>query len=305
MGNTYDVIIIGAGPAGLSAGLYTSRARLSTLLLEQKTPGGQVMNVERVENYPGLANVTGTELGSSMLKQAREYGAKLAMAEATGVAVAPEQIAVRTSAGDYRCSALIIASGAHPKKLNVPGEEEFANKGVFYCATCDGAHFANKVVAVAGGGDSAITEALNLCRIASEVVIIEIMPALTATSVLQDRAHANPKIEVLCGVKIEAILGDERVKSLQLLDTETQQRGTLDIDGILVHVGRMPSTDYLKGVVPLDKNGFILVNDWMETEVPGIFAAGDVRHNSAMQIVSACGDGAVAAISVCKKLRAG
>lgn len=302
MEKIYDIAIIGTGPAGLSAGLYASRAKLNTLLLEKESFGGQVMNIELVENYPGLVNIEGKELGANMLTQIRQFDSELVLAEVNRIKIEDALISVEAGMDRYRCNALIIASGSHPKKLGVPGEQEYADKGVFYCAACDGARFANKVVAVAGGGNSAITEALNLTRIVSEIIIIEIMPELSATSVLCDKVFSNPKIEVLCGVKIEAIWGDDRVKSLDLLDMETQRKGTLDVDGILVHIGRKPNTAFLDGVAPSNEEGFIIVNDRMETEIPGIYAAGDVRLNSPMQIISACGDGAAAALSVIKYL---
>ena len=302
MGREFDVSIIGSGPAGLTAGIYTSRAKLRTVLLEKENFGGYVTNIELVDNFPGSANISGQKLSANMLAQIRQFDIQLAMAEATGIIVDEKGITVETDGDRYECNAMIIASGANPRKLDVPGEEEFSGKGVFYCATCDGAHFQDKAVAVAGGGDSALTEALNLTRICHEVIIIEIMPELTATSIIRDKVLNNPKIDVLCGVSIERINGDERVRSLDLFDTETQSKGTLDVDGILIHVGRKPNTGFLNGIVRLSEDGFILVDDRMETKTPGIFAAGDVRHNSPMQIVSACGDGAVAATSVIKKI---
>ncbi|MFC1985636.1 NAD(P)/FAD-dependent oxidoreductase [Chloroflexota bacterium] len=210
---------------------------------------------------------------------------------------------VKTDQGDYRSKALIIAGGAHPKKLGVPGEQEFADKGVFYCATCDGPRFANKVVAVAGGGDSGMTEALLLSRLVSKVYVVELLPNLTGTKTIQERISSNPKIEAKCGVKIEAIRGDDQVKALDLVDAQTGQRSALEVDGILVWVGLEANTDYLGGKLPLDEKGQILVNDQMETEIPGVFAVGDIRHNSLMQISTAVGDGATAALYLEKYIR--
>jgi thioredoxin reductase (NADPH) len=303
MDGTYDVIIIGAGPAGLTAGLYTSRSKLSTLIIEKETLGGELVNRDLIENYPGYPDgILGPELSGNMLNQAMNYGAEFQLGEVEQIKIDGNRKVVQTSSGEYSGKAIIIAGGAHNKKLAVPGEQEFADKGVFYCATCDGPHFADKVVAVAGGGDSGITEGIFLTRLVSKVIIIEMLPQCTATKILQDRAFSNPKIEVKCGSKIEAIIGDERVKALDLLNIQTGERSTLEVDGILVHIGIEPNTDYLSGTVPLDSKGYVLVNEKMETEIPGVFAAGDIRLNSAWQIATAVGDGATAALSLVKYL---
>jgi len=293
----YDVIIIGSGPAGLTAGLYTARARLSTLLLERESFGGFLPNIDRIENYPGFSEgLPGAELAQGMTSQAMDYGVEIQFAEAVEIELG-EKYLVKTTGGDYRGRAIIIAGGARHKKLGVPGEEELTGKGVAYCAVCEGGAFSNQVVAVAGGGDAGITEGLYLTRLASKVIVIEVMPQLTATKILQERALANPKIEIRCGTKIEAIAGDNHVRRLELLDVGKGQRSTLDVGGIFIHIGLEPNTDYLKGVVPLDSNGQILVNSRLETEIPGIFAAGDIQCNSKQQVVTAAGDGATAALS--------
>ena len=299
----YDVIIIGAGPAGLTAGLYASRAELRTLIIEGETIGGELVNRDLIENYPGYPDgILGPELGAKMMSPVMNYGAEIRLTEVQQVKIEGSHRGVKTSQGDYLGKAIIIAGGAHHKKLGVPGEQEFADKGVFYCATCDGPRFADKVVAVAGGGDSGITEGLFLTRFVSRVMIIEMLPQLTATVILQERAFSNPKIEIKCGIKIEAIRGDEQVEALDLLNIKAGQRSVVDVDGILVHVGIEPNSNYLRGVVPLDSKGHILVNDNMETEIPGVFAAGDIRHHSPMQIATAVGDGATASLSVSKYL---
>lgn len=299
MDEIYDIIIIGAGPAGLTAALYTSQARLRTLVIEKETLGGELTNRDLIENYPGYPDgILGPELGSKMLTQVMNCGTEIQVGEAKQVEIKGDYKAVTTSQGDYLGRAIIIAGGAHPKKLGIPGEQEFTNKGVFYCATCDGPRFADKVVAVAGGGDSGITEGLFLTRLASKVIIIEMLSQCTATKMLQDRAFSNPNMEIKCGSKIEAIIGDERVKALNLLDMQTGERSALEVDGILVRIGLEPNTDYLSGIVPFDNRGHILANEKMETAIPGVFTAGDIRHNSAMQIATAVGDGATAATSV-------
>jgi len=303
MDTIYDAVIIGAGPAGLTAGLYTSRAKLPTLIIERETVGGELMNRDLIENYPSYPDgILGPELGSNMLRQVMSYGTKISLGEVERIQIEGDYRVVRTPQGDYRGKAIVIACGAHPKKLGVPGEQEFADKGVFYCAVCDGPGFANKVVAVVGGGDSGITEGLFLAKFVSRVIVVEMLPRLTATGILQGRVFSDPKMEIKCGSRIEAIVGDEEVKALELLDIQTGERSTLPVDGVLVHIGLEPNTGYLTGTVPLDSKGQIMVNEKMETEVPGIFAAGDIRHNSPMQIATAVGDGATAALSLGKYL---
>lgn len=298
MGEIYDVIIIGSGPAGLTAGLYTSRSKLRTLIIEKGALGGELANRDLIENYPGYPDgILGPELSSRMVNQAMNYGTEIQLGEVERIQTNGNRKVVKASFGEFACKAIIIAGGAYNRKLGVPGEEEFVDRGVFYCATCDGPRFANKVVAVAGGGDSGITEGLFLARLVSKVIIIEMLPQCTATKILQDRAFSNPKIEIRCDCKIEAIIGDEQVKALDLLHVQTGERSTLEVDGILVHIGLEPNTDYLSGAVPLDSNGCVLVNEKMETKIPGVFAAGDIRHNSQQQVITAAGDGAVAALS--------
>ena len=306
MDANYDAIIVGGGPAGLAAALYAARSRVKTLILERETPGGELMNIDMVENYPGYPDgVLGPDLGSNMMMQATKFGAELQFADVKQIVPGTGEQLLKTTQGDFRTKAVIIASGSHSKKLGVPGEEEFTNKGVFYCATCDGPRFAGKVVAVAGSGDSGLSEALFLTGFVAKVLVIEILPQLMANKTLQERVLANPKIEVRCGTKIEAIRGKEHVELLEVADMKTGQKSSLKADGLLVRVGLAANTAYLKGTLPMTPVGQILVNDLMETAVPGIFAAGDVRHNSPMQIVTAVGDGATAAMRMLKYLGVG
>jgi thioredoxin reductase (NADPH) len=299
----YDAIIVGSGPAGLTSGLYTSRARLSTLVIEQKTPGGRLIERDKVENYPGYPDgVLGPELASRMLTQTMNCGAETVAGQVEGLLTDGDYRVVRTSTVDYVGRAVIIASGALPKKLGVPGEVEFANKGVFYCATCDGPRMANKIAAVAGGGDSGVTEALLLARIASKVVIVEALQRMSASKILQERVASDPRIEVRCGVQIEQICGDQEVKSLNLVNTRTKRKDILEVQGVLVWVGLQANTAWLKGTIPLDERGQIIVDTGLGTTIPGVFAAGDVRQHSPMQISTAVGDGATAALSAIRYL---
>ena len=303
MDTTYEVIIVGGGPAGLTAALYTSRAKLSTMIIEQESVGGELMNRDQIENYPGYPDgILGPDLGSNMMTQAMNHGAEIEVSEVEGIEIDGVYKVVKTAEGHYRAKAVILASGAHPRKLGIPGEEEFIDNGVFYCATCDGPRFAGKTVAVAGSGDSGLTEALFLARFVSKVVVFELLPYVTANKTLQERAFANPKITARCGYRIEAIRGDDEVKELELLEAQTGQKSTMEADGILVHVGLEPNTDYLKRSLTLSANGQVPINEIMETEITGVFAAGDIRHNSPMQISTAIGDGAAAALSLGKYL---
>jgi thioredoxin reductase (NADPH) len=308
----YDVIIVGCGPAGLAAGLYAGRARLKVLLLGRESAGGGMRTIELVENYPGFPEgVSGAKLGLEMMKQAMKYGLEFKLAEVEGVELREDYkvikakliMAGQTEEVTYLAKAVIIAGGAHPKKLGVSGESQFTGKGVSYCGVCDGPQFTERVVAVAGGGDAGLTEALYLTRLASKVIVIELMPQLTASKTLQERALAKPKIEIRCGTKIEAITGHDQVKELQLLDVLTSQRTTLQVGGIVVRIGLEPNTGYLKGLLPLDSEEYVLVNEEMETAIPGVFAAGDIRHGSARQVATAVGDGVTAAISVCRLIK--
>jgi thioredoxin reductase (NADPH) len=294
----WDAIIIGGGPAGLTAGLYLCRGNWRTLLFEKESVGGYIMNVETIENYPGFPEgVIGSELGMEMKNQAVKYGLKIERAEVMAVQDSPGQKTVTLQDGrSYTASALVIAGGSVPKKLGVPGEEKFHDNGVIYCAFCHGGEFVDRVLAVCGGGDSGLTETLYMANLASKVIIIEAMPELTATAVLQDRARENPKIEIRCGVKVAAITGDSQVEGIELI-MESGEKETLKVDGVLVHVGLDPNTDYLESSVPLDEQRQIKVNQRMETEIPGIFAAGDIRTGSPCQVSAAVGDGAIAGIA--------
>jgi len=295
----YDVIIIGGGPAGLSAGLYASRARLSTLLIEKAIFGGQIANAAHVENYPGFPDgISGLELSELMYQQAIKYGLETLAAAVTAIELGEKGKVVKTSEGEYQAKAVIIAGGAEHNRLGVPGEERLLGKGVSYCATCDGPLFGDQVVAVVGGGDSAVEEALVLTRFASKVILIHRRDQLRASKLHQERAFANGKMEFLWDTVVEEILGQDKVEGLSLRNVKTGERSNLEVSAVFIYVGLHPSTEFVKGLISLDPDGHIPTNEGMETEIAGIFAAGDVRQNSARQVITAAGDGATAALSV-------
>ncbi len=300
---SYQVIIIGGGPAGLTAGLYCARSRLRTLLVEKEIIGGQITYAERVENFPGFPKgVSGIELGQLIHEQATSYGLETLLAEVTRVERGSRHNLVGTSEGDFTAEAIIIASGSRFRRLGVPGETEFVGKGVSFCATCDAPFFKGKMVAVVGGGDAAITEALHLSKFASLVKVIHRRRELRASKINQERARAQYNIEFIWDSVVSRIEGEGVVRKLVLKSTRDGKISTLEVDGVFVAIGSEPNTALWRGLLPLDEAGYIVTNELMETNVPGIFAAGDVRHNSARQAITAAGDGATAAISAEKFL---
>ncbi len=297
MDREYDIIIIGGGPAGLTAGIYAARARRNTVLVERGFTGGQIVNAEKVENFPGFPEgVSGFDLGHLMYEQAINCGLNVETAEATGVKLNEKQRVVQTTAGDLVAPVVIVAGGAKRQTLGVPGEADFIGKGVSYCATCDAAFFRDQPVAVVGGGDDAISEALHLAKFASRVTVIHRRNQLRATRILQERAFSEPKIQFLWDTTVDIIEGEAFVTVLRLNSVPTGKKSNLEVSGIFVAIGFRPDTDYLHGVVPLDEAGQVITNERMETGVPGIFAAGAIRRSSGRQAITAAGDGATAAI---------
>jgi len=293
----YEVVIIGGGPAGLTAGIYAARARLKSLLVEKGAAGGWIINAGVVENYPGFPDgVNGLELADAMQRQAVKFGLEMLTAEVNGIGLKGEQKILKTSEGDITARAVIVAGGSDRVKLGVPGEEEFTGRGVAYCAVCDGYFYRDVPVAVVGGGNAAMNEALELTKFASRVYVIHRRGELRATKILQERAFADKKIEFLWETVVEAIEGQDKVKRLRLKNVKTGKKSSLDISGVFVAVGFRPNTGYLKNMVALEDNGTIITNEKMETNVPGILAAGDIRSSSIRQVAAAVGDGAVAAV---------
>ena len=293
----YDVVVIGGGPAGLAAGLYAGRARLSTLVLERGVPGGQASTTYRVENYPGFTDgVLGPELMQQMERQAGAFGAVIETLDVDKLQLAGGQFIIRGGEESRSARTVIVATGTEPAKLGVPGEVEFRGRGVSYCATCDGAFFKAREIAVVGGGDSAIEEAIFLTRFASRVNVIHRRDQLRATRVLQERAFGNPKVNFLWNSVVVEILGENRVRSLLIKNVKTGELRELPVDGVFIYVGTRPNTAFLEDILKLDPNGYIVTDERMRTEVPGLFAAGDVRKKELRQIVTAVADGAIAAV---------
>jgi len=296
----YEVIIIGGGPAGLTAGLYTSRAGLKSLLVERGVFGGQIMNAALVENYPGFPQgISGLELGSLMHQQATKYGLEIVTAEVTGIAQG-QPYSVSTTEGSFEAVAIIIAAGSEYRKLGVLGEERLSGHGVSYCATCDGFLFRDREIAVVGGGDTAITDALELTRHAKKVYVIHRRDQLRAAKVLRERAFAQPKLELIWTTVVEEILGEKLLSGLELRNVKTGQHSILEIAGVFVAVGLMPNSQSFFKIVDLDDAGYIITDETMATSAPGVFAAGDIRRNSPRQVSAAVGDGVTAAMSAFK-----
>jgi len=294
----YDVIIVGAGPAGLSAAIYSARGGLKTAIFEKAMIGGQINVTDEVENYPGFEEpLAGFDLTEKMHLQAERFGAEFIEEEITAIGLEGLCKIVETAEGKYRAKSVIICTGAHPRRLNVPGEEQFTGRGVSYCATCDGALYRDKVVAVVGGGDSAIEEGLFLTRFAKKVHVIHRRDSLRAQKIIQERAFKNPKMEFIWDSVVQEIRGEDKVRELEIYNRKTNQITHLPVDGIFIHVGILPNNELLESRLALDSAGFVLTDENMHTNVPGIYAAGDIRHTVLRQVVTATSDGAIAAWS--------
>ena len=294
-----DVLIIGGGPAGLTAGIYAGRGQLDVVIVEKGLPGGQIAQTEEVENYPGFETaIAGPELAQRMVRQAERFGARIVMDEIDGVAAEGERFRVRGYERDYLARAVIVATGANPRRLGVPGEDEFYGRGVSTCATCDGFFYRGKQVVVVGGGDAAVEEGAFLTKFADSVTVIHRRDELRANKVAQERAFANPKMHFVWNTVVEEILGaDGQVTGVRTRDVVTGAEGRIPADGVFVYVGHVPNTEYLRGTVHLNDHGYVDVRDEIYTDVEGIFAAGDVADEVYRQLSTSVGAGTRAAMA--------
>ncbi|MDW0118407.1 thioredoxin-disulfide reductase [Sporosarcina thermotolerans] len=297
----YDVIIIGAGPAGMTAAVYTSRANLSTLMLERGIPGGQMANTEEIENYPGFESILGPDLSQKMFDHAKSFGAEYAYGDVNEIIDGVSYKTIISGKKEYKARAIIITTGAEYKKMGVPGEADLTGRGVSYCAVCDGAFFKGREIVVIGGGDSAVEEGAYLTRFADKVTIIHRRDELRAQKILQDRAFANEKIDFIWNSTVKQVNGqDGKISSVTLVSTVDGTEREMETQGMFVYIGMDPLTAPFKNLDILDDHGYIVTNEEMETKVPGIYAAGDVRQKTLRQVVTATGDGSIAA-QACQK----
>ena len=294
---TYDVVIIGGGPAGLTAGIYAGRAQLKTVIVEKGRPGGQIAQTDEVENYPGFPEgISGPELASRMVRQAEKFGARIVMDEVLGLEKAEGGYLVRGYERNYRARAVIVATGANPRRLGVPGEDKFYGRGVSTCATCDGFFYRDKEVVVVGGGDAAVEEGIFLTKFARKVTLVHRRDELRANKVAQKRAFQNPKMHFLFSHVVTEILGEDQVTGVRLKNLKTGEEYVYPTDGVFVFIGHEPNTAFLKGVVELRPDGYIAVRDEVFTSEPGIFAAGDVADPIYRQLTTSVGAGTRAAM---------
>lgn len=293
----YDLVIIGGGPAGLTASIYAARARLNALVLEKSAPGGQILVTDWIENYPGFPEgLSGADLVMKILEQARRFGVEIETSQVLSVDVSETIKKLVLDNRTVTCKAVIIATGASPMKLGVPGEKEFYGKGISTCATCDAPFFRNSVVAAVGGGDTAVQESIFLTRFVEKVYLIHRRDQLRATRILQERALENPKIEIMWDSVVASVNGsDAGVESVSIKNVKTGEIKELGVEGCFMWVGTVPNTAFLQGAVEVNRGGFVVVNARMETSVPGVFAAGDVRDTPLRQVATAVGDSAIAA----------
>jgi thioredoxin reductase (NADPH) len=299
----YEVVIIGGGPAGLTAGLYSARAGLKTVLLERGMFGGQIVNAPKVENYPGFPEgISGFDLVSLMHQQAIKYGLEILNAEVTGIK-AGKPLTVLTASSNFDSAAVIIAAGSEYSRLGVSGEDKYTGRGISYCATCDGAFFKGREVAVIGGGDTAVSDALELTQHASKIYLIHRREQLRASQILQQRAFAQSKLEFIWNSVVEELIGETMISAIKLKNIKTNETSTLPVSGVFVAIGLKPNSLNFVNVIKVSETGNIIVDQAMATSVPGIYAAGDIRHGSARQVATAIGDGATAAINAFKYIR--
>ncbi len=295
---SYDLVVIGGGPAGLTAALYGARGGLKTLIIEKLMPGGQAALTDDIANYPGFPEgISGSELMMNFHKQALQHGAEFQMGNVIGIESRGEKKFVKIDKGEIETKSIVISTGAKARKLGVPGEEKFHGRGVSYCATCDGAFFKDQKVAVVGGGDSAVEEAMFLTKFASEVILIHRRDGLRAVNSLQEKAKANAKIKFILETGVEEIQGESKVEKIITKNLKSGLTEEIVTDGVFVFVGTEPNTEFLKDTLELNKQGYVIADDFLRTSASGIFVAGDVREKFLRQVSTAVGDGAVAAMS--------
>lgn len=294
----YDLIIIGGGPAGLTAGIYAARARLNVILIEKVVPGGQILTSDWIENYPGFPEgITGADLVEKMTAQAKRFDLNIENNEVISLDLAEQPKKIKLNDKIITSHAIIIASGASPRKLGVPGEDIFYGKGISFCATCDGPFFSDRIVAAVGGGNTAVQESLFLSKFVKKVYLIHRRDQLRATGILRDRALANDKIEFIWDSVVTGISGSSNVEKVTVKNVKTGDIKELAVDACFVWIGIVPNNDFIANALKLDKDGFIITDSKMETSVPGVFAAGDVRSTPLRQVATAIGDAATAAFS--------
>lgn len=293
----YDVIIAGAGPAGMTAAVYTSRAKMDTLMIEKGLPGGQMTKTEDIENYPGFDKILGPELSAKMFEHSKKFGAEYLRGEIGEIKDGYPFKTVIVEGKEYKSKSVILATGAQHRHLGVPGEIELAGFGVSYCAVCDGAFFADQEIVVVGGGDSAVEEALFLTRFATKVTIIHRRDQLRAQKIIQKRAQENEKIEFIWNHTVEEILGDGMVSGVLIKDKFTGETKEFPCNGVFIYIGMDPITDCVKDLGITNENGYVVVDKDMNTAVKGIFSAGDANEKMLRQIITATGDGSIAALS--------
>ena len=299
----FDTVILGGGPAGFSAGIYASRGAVSTAMIDINMMGGQPSNYLELENYPGFSAIGGFELMEKFEEHADKFGVqKFPMQEIEKIDLLSNPKIILTKDAEFRAKTVIIATGASPMKLNVPGEKEFVGRGVSYCAVCDGAFYKNKTVAVVGGGNAAVEEAMYLTKFADKVFVIHRRDALRADKIVQERAFKNDKIEFVWDSVVKEIKGDELVNSVVLENVKTGAVTDLSVNGVFPYIGMIPNVEYINGQLEQDKGGFIMTDETMKTSIDGVFAVGDVRHTPLRQVITAVSDGAVAGVEVSKYL---
>lgn len=297
----YDVIIIGGGPAGFTAGIYAARGGLRTILFTGSQPGGQAALTHKIENYSGVVDVEGFTLVSTMMEQAGNFGCEISFASVLDVNLAGEEKVVITDEGEYITSTVIVATGAKNRRMGLENEESLIGKGISFCATCDGSFFKDRPVAINGGGDSALTEALYLSNICSKVYLIHRRQGFRAAQILVDRVRSNKKISLVLDSTVTALNGDP-LNSLEVTNKVTGEKQNIAVDALFVAIGNIPNTDIFKGQLDLNEGGYIRTNEKMETNIEGVYAAGDVRITPMRQVITACADGAIAANSVIEYL---